>query len=184
MSHLNINILFILVKNHKHLSQLSGDATIVIDPINDLLFRYQSDKIDKIQEFTTILRRCSPQNILNVCKNDNIVTIYNKDYNEQPFDVKKIKVQRGSGSGGPARNGTFVDGDGCCSPYRIEELTPTAEDCCRTCYEDANCVAYFYNAGITRCFLYTGQGLCSSFDQTQPSAGFESGTVGCGFCRE
>ncbi|CAG8730925.1 7485_t:CDS:1, partial [Dentiscutata heterogama] len=57
MTYNNINILFIMVKNYEHISyleELLGDVTITIDPINDLLFRYQSDNI---QEFTTILRR-------------------------------------------------------------------------------------------------------------------------------
>ncbi|RIB15043.1 hypothetical protein C2G38_2193363 [Gigaspora rosea] len=93
MTYNNINILFILVKNHEHVSymeELLGDVAITIDPINDLLFSYQSDNI---QEFTTILRRCNPQNILTVCEKGIIVTIYNKDYYEQPLNVKKIKDQ-------------------------------------------------------------------------------------------
>ncbi|CAG8851778.1 25119_t:CDS:1, partial [Gigaspora margarita] len=53
---------------------------------------YQSDNI---QEFTTILRRCNPRNLLNVCEKDRFVTIYNKDHYEQPpHNVKKIKHQK------------------------------------------------------------------------------------------
>ncbi|CAG8799372.1 7322_t:CDS:1 [Dentiscutata erythropus] len=78
---------------HEHLFQLLGDVAIVIDPIDDLSFRYQSDKI---QEFTTILRRFNPRNILNVCEKDRVVTIYNKEslkfYLEQHLDVKRIKA--------------------------------------------------------------------------------------------
>ncbi|CAG8776764.1 17522_t:CDS:1, partial [Racocetra fulgida] len=81
------------------------------------------------------------------------------------------------GSGGPARNGTFVDGNGCCSPDKTVPLIEKAEVCCRECYKDTNCVAYFFNGGIKTCFLYFGQGLCSSFEQTQPSEISESGTV-------
>ncbi|CAG8797591.1 5559_t:CDS:2, partial [Gigaspora margarita] len=75
--------------------ELLTDVTITIDPINDLSFRYQSDKI---QEFTTILRRYNPQNILNICEKDSVVTIYNKKslnfYCKQHLDVKNIKVQK------------------------------------------------------------------------------------------
>ncbi|CAG8721914.1 42256_t:CDS:1 [Gigaspora margarita] len=97
MKYNNINILFILVKDHEHVShiELLTDVTITIDPINDLSFRYQSDKI---HEFITILRRCNPQNILNVCEKDSVVTIYNKEslnfYCKQHLDVKNIKVQK------------------------------------------------------------------------------------------
>ncbi|CAG8852638.1 25185_t:CDS:1, partial [Gigaspora margarita] len=35
---------------------------------------------------------CNPRNILNVCEKDRIITIYNKDYYEQPLNVKKIKM--------------------------------------------------------------------------------------------
>ncbi|CAG8771825.1 25379_t:CDS:1, partial [Racocetra persica] len=97
MNYNNINILFILVKDYEHVShiELLTDVTITIDPINDLLFRYQSDKI---QEFRTILRRYNPQNILKVCEKDSVVTIYNKKslnfYCKQHLDVKNIKVQK------------------------------------------------------------------------------------------
>ncbi|CAG8701345.1 13_t:CDS:2, partial [Dentiscutata erythropus] len=59
--------------NHEHVShiELLTDVTITIDPINDLSFRYQSDKI---QEFTTVLRRYNPQNILNVCEKDSEIS--------------------------------------------------------------------------------------------------------------
>ncbi|CAG8585294.1 14405_t:CDS:2, partial [Gigaspora margarita] len=93
----NINILFILVKNHEHVShmELLTDIIITINLINDLSFRYQSDKI---HEFITILRRYNPQNILNVCEKDSVVTIYNKEslnfYCKQHLDVKNIKVQK------------------------------------------------------------------------------------------
>ncbi|CAG8778082.1 4679_t:CDS:1, partial [Ambispora leptoticha] len=75
--------------------ELLTDVTITIDPTNDLSFRYQSDKI---QEFTTILRRYNSQNILlNICEKDSIVTIYNKEslnfYHKQHLDVKNVKVQ-------------------------------------------------------------------------------------------
>ncbi|CAG8550919.1 14112_t:CDS:2, partial [Racocetra fulgida] len=49
------------------------DVIITIDPTNYSSFRYKSDKI---QDFTTILQECNPQNILNVCEKDNVVTIY------------------------------------------------------------------------------------------------------------
>ncbi|CAG8664528.1 42498_t:CDS:2 [Gigaspora margarita] len=51
------------------MEELLGDVTITIDPINDLLFEYQSDNI---QEFTTTLRRCNPRNILNKIKDQMI----------------------------------------------------------------------------------------------------------------
>ncbi|CAG8475181.1 35723_t:CDS:1 [Gigaspora margarita] len=79
MTYNNINILFILVKKHEHVSymeELLNHITITIDLINDLLFRYQSDKI---QEFTSILERSNPQNILHVCKKKKTVTIFNKE---------------------------------------------------------------------------------------------------------
>ncbi|CAG8736180.1 12829_t:CDS:1, partial [Racocetra persica] len=99
MKYKNINILFILVKNHEHVShmELLTDVTITIDPINDLSFRYQTDKI---QEFTTILQRYNSQNIfLNVCEKDGVVTIYNKEslnfYRKQHLDQhKNVKVQK------------------------------------------------------------------------------------------
>ncbi|CAG8566565.1 17685_t:CDS:1 [Gigaspora margarita] len=42
MKYNNINILFILVKDHEHVShmELLTDVTITIDPINDSSFRY------------------------------------------------------------------------------------------------------------------------------------------------
>ncbi|CAG8789256.1 10327_t:CDS:1 [Gigaspora margarita] len=93
MTYNNINILFIIVKNLEHVSymeELSGDVTITINLNNDLLFRYQSDNI---QEFTNILRRCNPRNILNVCERNGIVTIYNKDHYENQASKDKCKKQ-------------------------------------------------------------------------------------------
>ncbi|CAG8670025.1 11938_t:CDS:2 [Gigaspora rosea] len=61
MRYNNINILFILVKDHEHvlyLKELLGDVIITND---DLSFKYQSDNI---QEFTTILRKFNPQTFL------------------------------------------------------------------------------------------------------------------------
>ncbi|CAG8833047.1 19263_t:CDS:1, partial [Gigaspora margarita] len=86
MTYNNINILFILIKNHEHkfyMEELLGDGDVIItiDPINDLLFRYQSNKF---QEFTSILQECNPRNILKVCEKDRIVTIYNKESLNKP----------------------------------------------------------------------------------------------------
>ncbi|CAG8762818.1 6195_t:CDS:2, partial [Racocetra fulgida] len=51
------------VNDHvSHMEELFGDVVITIDPIYDSTFRYQSDKI---QEFTTILRKFNPQTFLN-----------------------------------------------------------------------------------------------------------------------
>ncbi|RIB03213.1 hypothetical protein C2G38_2225746 [Gigaspora rosea] len=94
MRYFNINILFILVKNHEHVShmeELFGDIIITIDPIYDLTFRYQSDNI---QEFTTILRKFNPQTFLNVCENHKNATIYDKTSLNSYFNVKNIKVKK------------------------------------------------------------------------------------------
>ncbi|CAG8521967.1 9585_t:CDS:1 [Gigaspora rosea] len=94
MRYFNINILFILVKNHEHVShmeELFGDVVITIDPIYDSTFKYQSDNI---QEFTTILRKFNPQTFLNVCENYKNATIYDKTSLNSYFNVKNIKVKR------------------------------------------------------------------------------------------
>ncbi|KAF0550641.1 hypothetical protein F8M41_024126 [Gigaspora margarita] len=93
--YLNINILFILVKNHEHvfhMEELFGDVIITIDPLYNLTFKYQ---LDNIQEFTTILQKFNPQTILNVCENHKNATIYNKASLNSCFNVKNIKVKRG-----------------------------------------------------------------------------------------
>ncbi|CAG8857061.1 37952_t:CDS:1, partial [Gigaspora margarita] len=69
-------------------------VTIAIDPINNLSFKYQSNNI---HEFTAIIRKRNPQNILSVCKKDHIVTIYNKEslnfYCKQLLDIKNVNVK-------------------------------------------------------------------------------------------
>ncbi|CAG8825134.1 16856_t:CDS:1 [Gigaspora margarita] len=95
MTYINVNILFILIKNHEHVShmeELLGDVIITIDPIDDISFKYQSDNI---QEFTTILRKFNPQNILNICEKHRIATIYDKTSLNLYCNVKKnIKVKK------------------------------------------------------------------------------------------
>ncbi|CAG8830163.1 34694_t:CDS:1, partial [Racocetra persica] len=94
MRYFNINILFILVKNHEHVShmeELFGDVIITIDPIYDLIFRYHSDNI---QEFTTILQKFNPQTFLNICKNHKNATIYDKISLNSCFNVKNIKIKK------------------------------------------------------------------------------------------
>ncbi|KAF0405620.1 hypothetical protein F8M41_008915 [Gigaspora margarita] len=94
MRYFNINILFILVKNHEHVThmeELFGDVIITIDPIYNLTFRYQSDNI---QEFTTILRKFNPQTFLNVCENHKNATIYYKISLNSYFNVKNINVKK------------------------------------------------------------------------------------------
>ncbi|KAF0511304.1 hypothetical protein F8M41_018290 [Gigaspora margarita] len=88
---------FTQMLNHEHVSymELLGDVLLTSNLINYLSFRYQSDKI---QEFTTILKRCNLQNTLNVCEKDSVVTIYNKEslnfHCKQHLDLKNIKVQK------------------------------------------------------------------------------------------
>ncbi|CAG8712992.1 5290_t:CDS:2, partial [Scutellospora calospora] len=89
MRYNNINILFILVKNHEHvphLKKLLGDVIITND---DLSFKYQSDNN---QEFTTILRKFNPQTFLSVCKKHKIATSYNKTSLSSYCNVKNIKL--------------------------------------------------------------------------------------------
>ncbi|CAG8855626.1 23595_t:CDS:2, partial [Gigaspora margarita] len=64
-----------------------GDFIITIDPIDDKSFRYQSDNI---QEFTTILRKYNPQNILNICEKHRIATIYDKTSLNLYFNIHSI----------------------------------------------------------------------------------------------
>ncbi|RIB00966.1 hypothetical protein C2G38_2150667 [Gigaspora rosea] len=92
MTYNNINILFILIKNLSHIEELLGNVIITIDPIDDISFRYQSDNI---QEFTTILRKFNPQNILNSCEKHRIATIYDKTSLNLYCNVEKnIKVKK------------------------------------------------------------------------------------------
>ncbi|CAG8795582.1 10485_t:CDS:1 [Dentiscutata erythropus] len=94
MKYFNINILFILVKNHEHVShmeELFGNVIITIDLIYDLTFRYQ---LDNIQEFTTIFRKFNLQTFLNICENHKNATIYDKTSLNSYFNVKNIKVKK------------------------------------------------------------------------------------------